>query len=128
MRLERILTEQMNRVVFPVPLKDLAAQPAVEHVDEGEFDIDGFTVEAMRLRHPANTLGYRLKPADGGPNLAYLCDNELGIGGNYEVKPSWREDIVRFLDGTDMLVHDAMYTPEQVEHFRGWGCIPSIDP
>jgi len=120
-RLERILTEQMNRVVFPVPLKDLAAQLAVEHVGEGRFAIDGFTVEAMRLRHPANTLGYRLKPANGGPDLAYLCDNELGPGGEYDVKPSWKEDMIRFLDGTDTLVHDAMYTPEQVEQFRGWG-------
>jgi phosphoribosyl 1,2-cyclic phosphodiesterase len=120
-RLERILTEQMNRVVFPVPLKDLAAQLAVEHVGEGEFAIDGFSVQAMRLRHPANTLGYRLKPANGGLDLAYLCDNELGPGGEYDVKPSWKEDIIQFLDGTDILVHDAMYTPEQVNQFRGWG-------
>jgi phosphoribosyl 1,2-cyclic phosphodiesterase len=120
-RLERILTEQMNRVVFPVSLKELAAQLAVEHVDEGEFAVNGFLVEAMKLRHPSNTLGYRLKPAKGGPNLAYLCDNELGSGGNYDVGPSWREDIVRFLEGTDVLVHDAMYTPEQAEQFRGWG-------
>lgn len=120
-RLERILTEQMNKVVFPVPMKELAAQLAVEHVDEGEFAINGFAVDGMRLRHPANTLGYRLNPTNGGPNLAYLCDNELGPGGQYEVKPSWREDIIRFLDGTDVLVHDSMYTPEQVEHFRGWG-------
>lgn len=120
-RLERILTEQMNRVVFPVPLKDLAAQLAVEHVEEGAFAINGFAVEGMRMRHPATTLGYRLKPAKGGPNLAYLCDNELGPGGNYDVGQSWREDIIQFLSGTDMLVHDAMYTPEQVEQFRGWG-------
>lgn len=120
-RLERILAEQMNRAVFPVPLKDLAAQLAVEHVEEGEFVVNGFSVEGMRLRHPANTLGYRLKPANGGPNLAYLCDNELGSGGIYEVGPSWREDIVRFLEGTDVLVHDAMYTPEQAERFSGWG-------
>ncbi len=120
-RLERILTEQMNRVVFPVSLKELAAQLAVEHVDEGEFAVNGSLVEAMKLRHPSNTLGYRLKPAKGGPNLAYLCDNELGSGGNYDVGPSWREDIVRFLEGTDVLVHDAMYTPEQAEQFRGWG-------
>jgi ribonuclease BN (tRNA processing enzyme) len=111
----------MNRVVFPVPLKDLSAQLVVEHVGEGQFSINGFEVEAMRLRHPATTLGYRLKPANGGPNLAYLCDNELGPGGDYDVGPSWREDMVRFLHGTDMLVHDAMYTPEQVEQFRGWG-------
>ena len=119
--LERILREQMNQVVFPVPLKGLAAQLEVEHVEEGEFAVGGFVVAAIRLRHPAHTLGYRLKRACGGPNFAYLSDNELGTGGEYEERPSWREDIVRFLDSIDILVHDAMYTPEQLERFRGWG-------
>jgi phosphoribosyl 1,2-cyclic phosphodiesterase len=119
--LERILTEQMNQVVFPVPLKGLAAQLEVEHVTEGEFEVGGFDVEAMRLRHPANTLGYLIKPVGGGPKFAYLSDNELGTGGDYGVEPSWREDIVRFLTGADTLVHDSMYTPEQLERFRGWG-------
>jgi ribonuclease BN (tRNA processing enzyme) len=111
----------MNQVVFPVPLRGLAAQLAVDHVEEGQFAIDGFVVEGMWLRHPASTLGYRIKPANGGPDLAYLSDNELGPGGDYDVKPSWREDIVRFLDNTHVLVHDAMYTPEQLDRFRGWG-------
>ena len=119
--LVRILTEQMNQVVFPVPLRGLPAELHVEHVDETGFSVDGFEVSAHRLRHPATTLGYRLKPTGGGPEIAYLSDNELGIGGEYDVKPSWREDIVRFLKGTDVLVHDAMYAPDEVEMHRGWG-------
>lgn len=119
--LERILSEQMNQVVFPVPLEGLAAQLEVEHVAEGEFTAGGFEIAATRLRHPANTLGYRIKPEGGGPEFAYICDNELGHGREYDVRSSWREDIVRFLVDTDVLVHDAMYTPEELERFRGWG-------
>lgn len=119
--LERILTEQMRQEVFPVPLKGLAARLEVEHVTEGEFAIGGFDVAAKRLRHPATTLGYRIQLAGGGPKFAYICDNELGSGGEYGEEASWREDVVRFLEGTDMLVHDSMYTPEQMERFRGWG-------
>ncbi len=119
--LERILTEQMNQVVFPVPLSGLDARLEVEHIAEGEFTVGGFVVRAMRLRHPAHTLGYRLRPENGGPEFAYLSDNELGTGGEYEVGSSWREDIVEFLKGVNVLVHDAMYAPEQLERFSGWG-------
>jgi phosphoribosyl 1,2-cyclic phosphodiesterase len=119
--LVRILTEQMNQVVFPVPLDGLAARLEVKHVVEGEFVAGGFRVSAMRLRHPATTLGYLLKWEEKGPVFAYICDNELGSGGEYDVRPSWKEDIVRFLHGAGTLVHDTMYSSEQIERFRGWG-------
>ena len=116
-----ILRQQMHPVVFPVPLDQLAAELTVEHVDPGAFEIDGFAVRAIRLRHPGNTLGYRLTPVSGGPSVAYVTDNELGPGGNYEVGASWREEFVQFIRGVDVLVHDAMYTPGELEEHRGWG-------
>ncbi len=119
--LDAILRQQMHPVVFPVPLDQLPAELSVEHVGPGEFDIDGFIVEAMRLRHPGNTLGYRLTPTDGGASMAYVTDNELGPGGDYGVGPEWRSELVDFLDGVDVLIHDAMYTPDELERHRGWG-------
>ena len=119
--LEVILRQQMNPVVFPVPLDKLAAELKVRHVDTGTFEIEGFSVQAMRLRHPGTTLGFRLTPKDGGASMAYVTDNELGPGGDYDVGPNWRRDFVRFLTGVDLLVHDAMFTPEELERHRGWG-------
>jgi ribonuclease BN (tRNA processing enzyme) len=75
----------------------------------------------MKLRHPGTTLGFRLTPAKGGPSLAYVTDNELGSGGHYEVATTWRKDFVAFLQGVDVLIHDAMYTPAELERHRGWG-------
>ena len=39
---------------------------------------------------PGTTLGYRLAPTDGGREIAYLTDNELGTGGTYPVSADWR--------------------------------------
>ncbi|MBI2071629.1 MAG: MBL fold metallo-hydrolase [Gemmatimonadetes bacterium] len=119
--LEVILRQQMHPVVFPVPLDEVAAELTVEHVDAQSFEIDGFAVRAMRLRHPGNTLAYRLTPAGGGASMAYVTDNELGPGGDYGEPRSWRTDFVEFLRGVDVLIHDAMFTPDELEHHRGWG-------
>jgi phosphoribosyl 1,2-cyclic phosphodiesterase len=119
--LELILRQQMHPVVFPVPLDQLAATLAVEHVNSSTFEIDGFAVRAARLRHPGNTLAYRLTPKGGGPSMAYVTDNELGSGGDYGEPPTWRADFERFLRGVDLLIHDAMFTPEELEQHRGWG-------
>jgi len=119
--LEVILRQQMHPVVFPVPLDELAATRTVEHVTGAEFAIDGFAVRATRLRHPGNTLAYRLTPTAGGPSMAYVTDNELGPGGDYGEPRTWRRDFERFLGGVDLLIHDAMFTPEELAHHHGWG-------
>ena len=125
--LEAILRQQMDPAVFPVPLDALSAQLTVQQVDPGggEFTVGAFRVRAMRLRHPGTTLGFRLTPAaageGGGPSMAYVTDNELGSGGNYGTPASWHKEFVAFLADTELLIHDAMYTPPELEEHRGWG-------
>jgi phosphoribosyl 1,2-cyclic phosphodiesterase len=119
--LEAILRRQMDLAVFPIPLDALSAKLTVQHVEPGEFTVGAFRVGAMKLRHPGTTLGYRLTPVGGGAALAYVTDNELGDGPDYGTPVSWRGDFVRFLEGVDVLIHDAMYTPEELETHRGWG-------
>src|SRR6266446_198167 len=119
--LEAILRQQMDPAVFPVPLDALSAQLTVQQVDMEEFSIGAFRVRTMKLRHPGTTLGFRLTPATGGPGMSYVTDNELGPGGKYDVPNSWRRDFVSFLKNVDLLIHDAMYTPKELEQHRGWG-------
>lgn len=119
--LERILREQMNPVVFPVPLEQLDATLTVTHVEPGGFEVGGFGVRAMPLRHPGTTFAYRLVPRGGGPSLVYVTDNELGSGGSYQVGPGWRADLIAFAGGADVLIHDAMFTVQELERHRGWG-------
>ena len=119
--LEEILGRQMDPMVFPVPLKALAARLSIREICEGEFEIDGFRISAFRLCHPGATLGYRLVPCAGGRETAYLTDNELGPGGTSLILPDWRERLVRFLEGTDTLIHDAMYSDHIIAARAGWG-------
>ena len=119
--LEAILRQQMDPAVFPVPLDALSASLTVQQVDMDEFSIGEFRVRTTKLRHPGTTLGFRLTPAKGGPSMAYVTDNELGAGGQYDVEKTWRRDFVSFLKGVDLLIHDAMYTPAELEQHRGWG-------
>jgi len=119
--LKEILGRQMDPMVFPVPLNALAASLMVVEIEEGEFEVDGFRVCAFRLRHPGTTLGYRLVPTSGGRQIAYVTDNELGPGGNYEVGPDWRSNMVEFIRGADTLIHDAMYLDQIIQARAGWG-------
>jgi phosphoribosyl 1,2-cyclic phosphodiesterase len=119
--LETILRQQMDPAVFPVPLDALAAKLTVAQLGPGEFEVEGFMVRAFRLRHPGTTLAYRLTPSGGGGSMAYVTDNELGTGGEYKVPNDWRKQLERFLGDVELLIHDAMYTPEELEGHRGWG-------
>lgn len=119
--LEQILDRQMDPVVFPVPLKALAARVSVHEIRAAEFELPGFTVRAHRLRHPGTTLGFRLTPVGGGPSVAYVTDNELGPGGTYDVPATWHRSLEEFLGGVDVLIHDAMYAPGQIGARAGWG-------
>ncbi len=119
--LEAILRQQMDPAVFPVPLDALSASLTVQQVESGELTVGAFRVRATQLRHPGTTLGYRLTPVAGGPSTAYVTDNELGPGGRYATPPTWRQEFVEFLADVDLLIHDAMYTPAELEAHRGWG-------
>jgi phosphoribosyl 1,2-cyclic phosphodiesterase len=119
--LKEILGRQMDPMVFPVPLNALAASLMVVEIEQGEFEIDGFKICAFRLRHPGTTLGYRLRPSSGGRDVAYVTDNELGPGGTYEVPSDWRAQIVEFIGGADVLIHDAMYLDQIIQARAGWG-------
>ena len=66
-------------------------------------------------------MGYRICAATGGPDVAYLTDNELGPGGASRVPAGWRESLIAFVQGADLLIHDAMYSPGLAEERAGWG-------
>jgi phosphoribosyl 1,2-cyclic phosphodiesterase len=119
--METILRQMMHPAVFPVPLDALAAKIEIQHVrPEEPIATPGFTITAMRVRHPAVTMGYRLE-RKGGPSIVYVTDDELGPAGDYQVGPNWRKRFVDFIGGCDLLIHDAMYTPDELTTHPGWG-------
>jgi ribonuclease BN (tRNA processing enzyme) len=85
------------------------------------MDLPGFRVRTCQLSHPGGALGYRMTPAEGGPAVAYLTDNELGAGGATRVPTRWRDELTTFVKGAALLIHDAMYTPGLAIERAGWG-------
>ena len=73
--------------------------------------------------------GYRfVDRADRDRALVYISDNELNPAATYEAIPeSWHEDLVNFVKGARVLVHDATYTVAEYEQHRGWGHSTYLD-
>jgi hypothetical protein len=86
-------------------------------------------VRAQRMNHPSMTLGYRLE--SGGRSICYLSDHEPYF------EDVWREDAApgrlesireegdrrhaEFMQGADIVIHEAQYTPEEYPAKRHWG-------
>jgi ribonuclease BN (tRNA processing enzyme) len=114
--IERLLAPEY----FPVQPEALVGQLRVEEVTEGGFEVNGFQVEALRVRHGVVTHGYRLRESTLGKSLIFITDNELGDGGETDL-PTWRGRLVHFVRDGDLLIHDAMWREEDWPARRGWG-------
>ena len=120
--LDGVLRGQMAPVVFPVAFDQLDAQIDFCAVTEGVRQANGYEVRAFEVRHPGGALGYRFaETSDDAPALVYISDNELGSGAAYDQRPNWRRDLVEFVHGARVLVHDTTYTAAEYDHHRGWG-------
>jgi phosphoribosyl 1,2-cyclic phosphodiesterase len=118
-----VLHEQMAPAVFPVTFGDVPA--LIDFCTIAERDPragNGFSVQAFGVQHPGGAVGYRFSGRSAeGPSFVYISDNELGSPGRYAVPPAWRQELVEFVRGAALLVHDATYTAEEYERHRGWG-------
>jgi phosphoribosyl 1,2-cyclic phosphodiesterase len=118
----RVVRDQMSPVVFPVAFEELDATIDFREIAEERRAGNGYEVRAYQVRHPGGALGYRFTERDNSERaLVYISDNELGPGAKYDTRPAWREGLVEFVRGAQVLVHDTMYTADEYDHFRGWG-------
>ena len=115
---ETIFGGLMSPVYFPVPFDAVAAELAFHHMNEDVWERDGVRVRSMRVRHPSYVVGYRLDAPAG--SLCYIPDSEL-VGGDHPVGSDWRDRLLEFVGGVDVLFHDAMFTGEEYRNRAGWG-------
>ncbi|WP_216904222.1 GAF domain-containing protein [Synechococcus sp. CCY 9618] len=117
-----VLSGQMQHTYFPVTLDQFAATVQYHDLLEGTFRIREVTITTHYLNHPALTLAYRLQ-ADGA-TVVYCCDHEphaaelaSGIG------PVAGQDrrYAEFIEGADLVIHDAQYTATDFPAKLGWG-------
>jgi phosphoribosyl 1,2-cyclic phosphodiesterase/CheY-like chemotaxis protein len=116
------LAGQMQYTYFPITPDQFGAKIHYHDLVEGAFHIEDIKVTTHYLNHPALTLGYRLE-ADGA-TVVYCCDHEPHsrslAGGQGDITG---QDLrhVAFINGADLLIHDAQYTAAEYPSKIGWG-------
>ncbi len=126
------LKGEMATPFFPVSLTDLPGKIKIEKLTTHSFKIGKVRVESKLMNHPGTCVGYRI--FSNGGSMAYIPDNE-----SYDVKvhsldshhsnaaktkeraAQERSELVKFLQGADILLLDSQYTDEEYQAHIGWG-------
>ncbi|MBC7897284.1 MAG: MBL fold metallo-hydrolase [Cytophagaceae bacterium] len=117
-----VLRQQMSPVVFPVAFDDLGARMEFRELQSNRHEGAGYSMRAIPVRHPGGALGFRFDAQDApGQGLVFIPDNELDAAGADAPEASTRDELLAFVRGARVLVHDAMYTGTEYMHHRGWG-------
>jgi phosphoribosyl 1,2-cyclic phosphodiesterase len=132
--LQRMVSDQMNKVYFPVQLNELKATLKFRKVVEEEFEVFHAQVRTLFVNHPTFAIGYRI--TQKGKSLVYISDNEpfdrrvaqsirnvekVIVDRFLHSKGDPNQRIFDFVRDADVLVHDATYTPEEYVDRVGWG-------
>jgi len=113
-----IILQQMNNSAFPVSYKDLPANITLDttSTSKKQFNINGFLVSTAPLNHPGGGSAYCVN-ADG-KKIAFVTDNELVPPENINTTVAqW----ANFIEGADLLIHDAQFTDVDLPLKHGWG-------
>lgn len=127
-QLESILGGQMSYAYFPIALSEVRSVVQFCPLGEGKFDIGPFRITVQYMNHPVLTVGYRVET--GGASVVYISDHEPNslypVGAKPGAHPIHHEDRrhVDFIEGADLLIHDAQYTIEEYQKKLGWGHSP----
>jgi phosphoribosyl 1,2-cyclic phosphodiesterase len=114
MNLKQVLSEMMSAPLFPIPIGIFAAQLEFADFRAGEtHDLGGgVVVKTAPLNHPNRATGYRVEVA--GKSICYVTDTEHVPG-----RPD--TNVLKLIEGADIVVYDCTYTDEEYPAHVGWG-------
>lgn len=111
-RLHATLEGQMESPYFPVALKELPGTINIQELTESSFTVGRLSVRSAVTRHPGHTVGFRIETSAG--SICYVPDHETGPGERDKA-------VLDLIRGTDVLLMDSQYTPEEYAAKVGWG-------
>jgi phosphoribosyl 1,2-cyclic phosphodiesterase len=114
--MESMFSKVMAPPNFPVRYSDLKANIVYEKGCPEGFNIGSVTIIPIPISHPNSGKGYKF--IEDGKSFVFLTDNELGF-----IHPGGLgyPDYLDFCKGTDLLFHDAEYTPLEYGRLIEWG-------
>ncbi|HYL35990.1 MAG TPA: MBL fold metallo-hydrolase [Bryobacteraceae bacterium] len=110
--LRESLAGQMSEPFFPVSFDSIAPSRKFVNMGSAPITLGELTVRPFPLNHPQGAGGYRIE--SGGAAIVYATDREHG---HERLDAALRE----YARDADILIHDAQYTPEEYERFKGYG-------
>ena len=117
--LEARLQKYLSPPLFPVSVRELASEIHFHELPAHMIEIGEFVIKAELIIHPNPTIGYRIQNANAA--VTYLPDHEPALGGRtFPYDKSWTSGY-RLAEGSDLLIHDTQYTPEEYAHRIGFG-------
>lgn len=117
--LRQRLSRYLSPPLFPVYIRDLPSRVFLHEVAHDKFRIGEFTISSALVVHMDPTVGYRINSKAG--SLTYIPDHEPALGPNqFPIDAVWTSGY-ELAAGTDLLIHDCQYTPEEYAERIGWG-------
>ncbi|XQW85202.1 MBL fold metallo-hydrolase [Thalassotalea piscium] len=112
------ILKQMSGATHPVKYQELPAKITLNTrlSKQKSFSVSSFEITTQPLCHPDGGTAYCLH--SHGHKVAYVTDNELVPP--LPLTTSWQEWI-NFINGADMLIHDAQYIEQDMPCKQGWG-------
>jgi phosphoribosyl 1,2-cyclic phosphodiesterase len=140
--IKRHVSAQMRAPYFPVGTESWLANIDYIGPHENGLKHGPISIEYSNVHHPGTTYGYRVRV--NGKTIIYISDNECNFieksvrqrrSELNEEEQSLYDDMIQeehqseldLIQGADILIHDAQYTPEDYEKKRGWGHSCYID-
>ncbi len=125
-KLRAALGNQMDPIQFPVSLESLAGIAAIDEFASDTTTIGSFVVRSIGLNHPGGCTGFRV--AAGATSIAYLPDHEpyrsaIDSPDRVVAAAASRSEaeLVRFIEGCDLLILDSQYDRTEYPGHIGWG-------
>jgi phosphoribosyl 1,2-cyclic phosphodiesterase len=108
---------------FPVRARDVPAQIDFLESEPEPWRVGSATIKRIALNHPGGAQGFRIDD-DDGTSLAYLTDNELSPPAPRDgtaASLTTLDELARFSEGVQLMIHDAQYVETDMPAKRGWG-------
>jgi len=112
--LNDVLCKYMAAPIFPVPPAIFTAEVSYNDFMIGDVlqPLPGARLLTAALNHPNGATAYRLEY--GGKSLCYVTDTE-----HVEGQPD--QNVLRLVEGADVMIYDSTYGDEEYPRYRGWG-------
>ena len=111
--LKEIINYMLNPIFWPVSIDNFKAKINFHTIANDEIKLsDSMTIKTQIHNHPNDAFSYKILSND--KIISYVTDCEHVTG-------SPNEKLIKFSNNSDLLIHDAHFTPEDLMNHKGWG-------